>query len=75
MDVIERSEAPTWVELNSGISLPAAGKIVGVSPEALREHYAAYITQVGERRFTMLLKFALGIANGTIKPSKQTEPT
>jgi hypothetical protein len=79
MDAIEREldegEAPTWLELNSGVSLPKGAKIAGVSPEALKEHYGAYINQIGERRFTILLKHALGIANGTIKPAKQTEPT
>jgi hypothetical protein len=64
-DFSERS--PTWIELESIVTLQTAAKITSLSTDTLRRNYPNFVVQLSLKRHGMKLRHALAIASGTAR--------
>ena len=61
----EKSDQPTWLELERILSLPEVELITTLSVDSLNRHHKEKIVELSPRRRGMKLKDALAIARGT----------
>jgi hypothetical protein len=60
----EKTERPSWLELESVKPLPEVEKITSLSSDTLKRHHPDKIVKLSPRREGMKLRHALAIANG-----------
>jgi hypothetical protein len=61
----EKSDQPTWLELERVLSLPEVERITNLSVDSLNRHHKEKIVELSPRRRGMRLRDALAIARGT----------
>ena len=61
----EKSDQPTWLELERVLSMPEVEEITSLSVDSLNRHHREKIVELSPRRRGMKLKDALAIARGT----------
>jgi hypothetical protein len=60
----EKTDRPTWLELESVLPMPKAESVTSLSEDTLERRYPHLIVKLSPRRKGMKLKHALAIANG-----------
>jgi hypothetical protein len=60
----EKSDRPTWLELERVLPMPEVEKITSLSVDSLNRHHKKKIVELSPRRRGMKLKDALAIARG-----------
>jgi hypothetical protein len=60
----EKSDQPTWLELERVLSMPEVEEITSLSVDSLNRHHKEKIVELSPRRRGMKLRNALAIANG-----------
>ena len=60
----EKSNQPTWLELERVLSMPEVEEITSLSVDSLNRHHKEKIVELSPRRRGMKLRDALAIARG-----------
>jgi hypothetical protein len=60
----EKTERPTWLELERVVPLPEVERITSLSHDSLKRHHKDKIVNLSPRRVGMKLRHALAIAAG-----------
>ena len=60
----EKTERPTWLELERVLPMPKVEEITSLSVDSLKRHHKDKIVNLSPRRRGMKLKHSLAIANG-----------
>jgi hypothetical protein len=60
----EKSDQPTWLELERVLELPEVEEITSLSVDSIKRHHRDKLVNLSPRRLGMKLRNALAIANG-----------
>jgi hypothetical protein len=60
----EKSDQPTWLELERVLELPQVEEITSLSVDSIKRHHRDKLVNLSPRRLGMKLRNALAIANG-----------